>query len=79
MDKKTKKRIDVLQQKITKLQRLLTAEKEQPDDPAEIPRIEAELAKAHAEMSSLKSDWLYILFFASFIAYEHPQTTRPII
>ncbi|MEO2000055.1 MAG: hypothetical protein ABGW75_00415 [Pirellulales bacterium] len=56
MDKKTKKRLDVLQQKITKLQRLLAAEKEQPDDPAEIPRIEAELAKAHAEMSSLKSD-----------------------
>ena len=55
MDKKTKKRLDVLQQKITKLQRLLAAEK-QPDDPAEIPRIEAELAKAHAEMSSLKSD-----------------------
>ena len=47
MDKKTKKRLDVLQQKITKLQRLLAAE---------IPRIEAELAKAHAEMSSLKSD-----------------------
>ena len=54
--RKQKRRIDVLQQKITKLQRLLTAEKEQPDDPAEIPRIEAELAKAHAEMSSLKSD-----------------------
>ena len=56
MDKKTKKRLDVLQQKITKLQRLLAAEKEQPDDPAEIPRLEAELAKAHTEMSSLKSD-----------------------
>ena len=27
MDKKTKKRLDVLQQKITKLQRLLAAEK----------------------------------------------------
>ena len=56
MDKKTKKRLDVLQQKITKLQRLLAAEKEQPDDPEEIPRLEAELVKAHAEMSSLKSD-----------------------
>jgi len=56
MDKKTKKRLDVLQQKITKLQLPLAAGKEQPDDPAEIPRIEAELAKVHAEMSSLKSD-----------------------
>jgi hypothetical protein len=54
MDKKKKKRLEVLQQKITKLQKLLVAEKEQPDDPAEVPRIEAELAKAHKEMASLK-------------------------
>ena len=55
MDKKKKKRLDVLQQKITKLQKLLAAEKEQPDDPTEIPRIEAELTKAHEEITSLKS------------------------
>jgi hypothetical protein len=54
MDKKTKKRIDVLQQKIAKLQQLLAAAKKQPDDPAEIPRLEQELAKAHAEISALK-------------------------
>ena len=45
MDIKKKKRRDVLQQKITKLQKLLAAEKEQPDDPAEVPRIEAELCE----------------------------------
>ena len=55
MDKKKKKRLDVLQQKITKLQKLLAAEKKQPDDPTEIPRIEAELTKAHEEITSLKS------------------------
>ena len=55
MDKKKKKRLDVLQQKIIKLQKLLSAEKEQPDDPTEIPRIEAELTKAHEEITSLKS------------------------
>lgn len=54
MDKKTKKRIDVLQQKIAKLQQLVAAAKKQPDDPAEIPRLEQELAKTHEEMSALK-------------------------
>jgi len=54
MDKKTKKRIDVLQQKIAKLQQLLAAAKKQPDDPTEIPRLEQELAATHTEISALK-------------------------
>lgn len=54
MDKKDKKRIEVLQQKIAKLQQLLTAAKRQPDDPAEVPRLEKELAAAHAELTALK-------------------------
>jgi len=55
MDKKEKKRLDVLQQKIAKLQQLLTGAKQQPDDPAEVPRLEKELAAAHAELSKLKN------------------------
>ncbi|MFM8578749.1 MAG: hypothetical protein ACKOCN_08115 [Planctomycetaceae bacterium] len=54
MDKKQKKRIDVLQQKIQKLQQLLAAAKRQPDDPADVPRLEKELAAAHEEMATLK-------------------------
>jgi len=54
MDKKDKKRLEVLQQKITKLQQLLTGAKQQPDDPAEVPRLEKELASAHAELAVLK-------------------------
>jgi len=54
MDKKHKKRLDVLQQKIGKLQQLLAAAKKQPDDPAEVPRLEKELAAAHAAMAQLK-------------------------
>jgi hypothetical protein len=54
MDKKDKKRLDVLQQKIAKLQHLLTGAKQQPDDPAEVPRLEKELAAAHAELAALK-------------------------
>ena len=54
MDKKDKKRIEVLQQKIAKLQQLLAGAKQQPDDPAEVPRLEKELAAAHAELAGLK-------------------------
>jgi hypothetical protein len=55
MDKKDKKRIEVLQQRIAKLQQLLAGAKKQPDDPAEVPRLERELAAAHADLSALKS------------------------
>jgi hypothetical protein len=54
MDKKDKKRMEVLQQKIAKLQQLLAGAKKQPDDPAEVPRLEKELAAAHAELAALK-------------------------
>ena len=55
MDKKEKKRMEVLHQKIAKLQQQLAGAKQQPDDPAEVPRLEKELAAAHAELSQLKS------------------------
>ena len=54
IDKKQKKRMEVVQQKIQKLQQLLSAAKKQPDDPAEIPRIEGELAALHEELGKLK-------------------------
>ena len=54
MDKKQKKRMEVLQQKIAKLQQLLAGAKKQPDDPAEVPRLERELAAAHEELARLK-------------------------
>ncbi|MFM7207958.1 MAG: hypothetical protein ACKO4T_14950 [Planctomycetaceae bacterium] len=44
----------MLQQKIAKLQQLLAAAKKQPDDPAEAPRLEKELAAARAELAGLK-------------------------
>ncbi len=54
MDKKDKKRQEVLQQRIAKLQQLLSAAKKQPDDPTEVPRLEKELAAAHAELARIK-------------------------
>lgn len=55
MDKKHKKRMEVLHQKIAKLQQQLAGAKKQPDDPAEVPRLERELAAAHAELAALKT------------------------
>ena len=54
MDKKQKKRMEVLQQKIAKLQQLLAGARRQPDGPAEVPRLGKELAAAHAELHALK-------------------------
>jgi hypothetical protein len=53
MDKKAKKRIEVLRQKVTKLKQQLAGAKHQPDDPAEIPRLEKELAACESELVKL--------------------------
>lgn len=54
MDKKSKKRAEVLRKKITQLQQLLSAAKQQPDDPDEPKRLQADLEKAQEELSKLK-------------------------
>ena len=54
MDKKAKKRIEVLRKKITQLQQLIAAARQQPDDPDEPRRLQAELDKAQEELSKLK-------------------------
>jgi hypothetical protein len=54
MDKKAKKRIDLLRKKISDLQPRLAGAKKQLDDPAEVRKLEAELAAAQAEIEKLK-------------------------
>jgi hypothetical protein len=54
MDKKAKKRVEVLRKKISQLQVLLAAAKEQPDDPDEPARLQADLDKAQEEIHKLK-------------------------
>ena len=54
MDKKAKKRVQVLRDKISKMQQQLTGAKQQMDDPDEVPRLEKAIADAHAEMTKLK-------------------------
>lgn len=55
MDKKAKKRIEVLHKRIDKLQLLLKGAKEQLDDPDEVIKLETDLAEAKAEISRLKN------------------------
>ncbi len=55
MDKKAKKKIDVLRKRIEKMQRLLHDAKEQMDDPSEVESLEASMVEAKAEIARLKS------------------------
>ena len=55
MDKKAKKRIEVLRKKVAQLQKQLAGAKQQPDDPEEPARIQADIDAAKAEMDKLKS------------------------
>ncbi len=55
MNKKVQKQIDVAKKKITNLQQQLAGAKAQPDDPADVPRLEKEIAALLAEIAKLKS------------------------
>lgn len=55
MDKKTKKRLEVLRQKIEKNQKLLVAAKLQPDEPDEVQKIENQIAELKAQVDELKN------------------------
>ena len=55
MDKKAKKRIEVLRQRIGKLQLQLSGAKQQNDEPGEVERLEAEIAELKTEIEKLKN------------------------
>jgi DNA-binding FrmR family transcriptional regulator len=55
MDKKQKKRIDVLNHRITKLREQLAGARKQMDDPQEVKNLEKQLAEAEAELAKIKS------------------------
>lgn len=54
MDKKTKKRLEILRQKQEKQQKLLKDAKAQTDDPGEVVKIESELDAIKAEIAELR-------------------------
>lgn len=55
MDKKAKKKIQALNQRIQKLQQQLAGAKKQMDDPGELKTFQEQLAAAEAEVAKLKN------------------------
>jgi DNA-binding FrmR family transcriptional regulator len=55
MDKKAKKRVEVLQTRLHKLQLQLAGARKQLDDPEEIPALERQVSEVAAELERLKS------------------------
>ena len=54
MDKKAKKKIQAINQRIQKLQQQLAGAKRQMDDPQELRTFQGQLAAAEAELARLK-------------------------
>ena len=55
LNKKQKKQIDVARNKLSKLHQLVAAARKQPDDPAEVPRLEAEIADLQQQIEKIQS------------------------
>ena len=55
MDKKAKKRLEVLRKKVGDLQPRLAGAKQQMDDPREVKLLEEQLAAAQHEIDKLKA------------------------
>jgi hypothetical protein len=56
MDKKAKKRIDLLNQRLQKLRQQLAGARKQPDEPGDVSRLEKEIAEVDAELTRLKAN-----------------------
>ncbi|HEX4131259.1 MAG TPA: hypothetical protein VHZ24_14560 [Pirellulales bacterium] len=54
MDKKAKKRIDLLQQRLQKLRQQLAGARKQMDEPEDVARLEKEISDVNAELEKLK-------------------------
>lgn len=54
MDKKAKKKIDTLQQRLQKLRQQLAGARKQADDLAELRNLERQVADTEAELAKLK-------------------------
>jgi septal ring factor EnvC (AmiA/AmiB activator) len=56
MDKKTKKRVDVIRAKLQQLRRVLSDAKKQHDEPDEIVNLERDIQKLEKELAELTAD-----------------------
>lgn len=55
LNKKQKKQLDVGKKKLEKLRQLLSAAKQQPDDPGEVTQLETEIAGLDAELKTIRN------------------------
>lgn len=55
MDKKAKKKIEVLRNRIQKMEQQLSGARRQDDEPGEITRLESEIASAKEDIEKLKA------------------------
>ena len=56
LNKKQKKQIEATKNRIQRLQQLLSAARNQPDDPTEAPKLEREIALLHAEIERIRGE-----------------------
>ncbi len=54
LNKKQRKQLDTARKKITQLKQQLAGARRQPDDPADIPRLEAEIAKLENQVQVIQ-------------------------
>ena len=55
MDKKAKRKLEVLRQRLQKLRQQLAGAKKQEDEPDELNRLEAEFASVEAQIEKIKA------------------------
>jgi hypothetical protein len=55
MDKKAKKKLDVIHQKLGILRQQIAGAKKQDDEPGEVQRLEREIAELEAQAEKLKN------------------------
>jgi hypothetical protein len=53
VDKKAKKRVQVLRERLQKLEKMLAGARQQPDDASEIKDFEQQIAKIKEELATL--------------------------
>lgn len=56
LNKKQKKQIETARNKIQKLQVLLKAARNQPDDPEDAPRLEGQIKDLETEIAKIKAE-----------------------
>ena len=56
LNEKQKKQLDIARKKLTKLQQLVAASKQQMDDPAEVELLQNQIVDLESQIESIKKD-----------------------